>query len=210
MAKFSSEQLSDHLYFNKLPEVYRIYDKAQYPKYPLKRYLQSLLYGGFKPIVDSVPGLFELIDPETCPDEWLWLLLECFGIPYFDDILPVYQRRLVSGIGELTRRRGTYACVRYLARLLTGMEVELTREDREGKIYLTVKLIAETSEQAANLEISTAVLERYLEYWIPFWLNPEVTTEVRTQEIKSRTYMNTLVTYIASYSIIPDLEGGSV
>lgn len=201
-----SNKLLDYLYNMKLPQVYRSEDFLQKPKYPLLRYLQAISDSGFKEALKEIDDLLFLLDAEKCPEYIVKYYLECFGIEYFEDIPLIYQRRILSGLGELIRRRGTYSCVRYLARLLTSMEVELTREDREGKIYLIVKLIAESAEQVANLSVSANVLNRYLQFWIPFWLNPETVTEIKVQDVNLNTYLGIVTISDKTDDIIPELD----
>lgn len=193
----------DHLYYKKLPEIYRIEDLKQTPSTPLYRYLKSLGEGGFKEVISDIEGLYNLIDPSKCPDAILPFFMESFGLSYYEDIDPVYQRKLVSNIGELVKRRGTYSCVRYLARALTGMTVDMDRLQEENNVTLNVYLEAETADQVANLDVGVLVLEKYLKYWVPFWLNVKVMPKLKTQFIESTSYTTGAVSHSNSYKIIP-------
>lgn len=206
MANITAEMLVNHLYNNKLPQIYRNLDLEQLPiKQPLYRYLQSLIIGGSSDLIKDIEGLLYLVDPETCPDVFLPLFLQSFGIEFNEDIDAVYQRKLVSNIGELVKRRGTYSCVKYLAKVLTGMDVNITREENEEEgVTVTVTLLAETLDQVTNLDISTKVLERYLTSYIPFWLLPiKVDSFIKTQNIQFK--MNTVfsVSYYSKYDLVP-------
>ena len=150
----TSSEISDYLYYRKLPQVYRDMDRLQ-PNYPLKRYLTSLVEGGFTDIITSSNDFLSLVDPERCPEEFLPYLCYSFGLEYFEDIDALYQRRLLSNIGELIRRRGTYSGVRFLIRSLTGLECQLSysRQTYEGVTgrWLIVEL--DTTDTAYDTSI---------------------------------------------------------
>ena len=204
MSKLNIEKLCDLLYYNKLPEVYRDLDSKQKPKYPLYRFLKSAIIDGGGIIVQDIENLSSLIDPETCPEDLLPYLLKCFGLPYFEDIPIIYQRKLVSSIGELIKRRGTYSCVRYLARVLTNMEVKIERIDLDGDIRLKVILIAESINDIINLDVSIKVVQRYLNYFIPFWLQPVfIESEIIPQKIQTMLYTVPYTGFGYNYSLVP-------
>ena len=64
----TSKSMLDLLYNRKLPQIYRDEDKKL--GYPLKRYLESLIDGGFCGSIKDIEGLMLLIDPETIPEEY--------------------------------------------------------------------------------------------------------------------------------------------
>ena len=98
----NSEQLLNHLYYKKLPQVYRDMDKML-KTYPLKRYLSSLVDGGYAEVLKNAEGILDLVDPEKCPSEFLPYLCESFGLEYFEDMDDTYQRRFLMNIGEILR-----------------------------------------------------------------------------------------------------------
>lgn len=204
MSKFSEEKLIDHLYYNKLPEIYRIKDLEQKPPLPLYRYLMFMGYGGFSYTIDDAYGALSLVDPEECPKDALPYLLESFGIPYHKDIPEIYQRRLLANVGELVKRRGTYNCIKYLSRALTGMDVDIERKENRGRVTLSITMKAETAEQVENLPISLAVFRNYLKQWVPFWLDPYVQTIVNTQDIEDDSFIFGLVVEKHEYDLVPE------
>lgn len=199
----SAEQLLDHLYYNKLPQVYRDMDSLQLT-YPLKRYLSSLIEGGYAEVLKDTTGLMDLVDPEKCPSEFLPYLCESFGLEYFEDINDSYQRKFLLNIGEIIKRRGTYACIRYLVRVLTGLNVEMKYErDFEGR-HLYVTLLTETLQQAENVETSVFVVERYIRTQLPYFIRPFVSFRVDTQVLQSDIYRCNLMTNTSiKYNLIP-------
>ena len=101
------EDLLHTLYNRKLPEIYREEDSKI--KYPLKRYLESLVEGGFKGAIEDIEGLLLLTDPKSIPESLFPYLCESFGLEYFPDIDVTYQRKFLNNLGELIRRRGTFS-----------------------------------------------------------------------------------------------------
>ena len=144
----TSKSLLDHLYYKKLPQIYR--DEDAKLKYPLKRYLESLIDGGFCGSIKDIEGVMLLIDPETIPEKFFPYLYESFGLEYFPDIDISYQRKFLMNIGELIKRRGTFSSVQYLIKVLTGLEAELSLENNN----LNIVLHAKDLEQIDSIETS--------------------------------------------------------
>lgn len=201
----TQEQLLTHLYYNKLPQVYREADRAL-KTYPLKRYLSALVDGGYAELLTDINGIMDLIDPQKCPEEFLPYLCESFGLEYFEDIAPQYQRRFLSNIGEIIKRRGTYSCVRFLTRVLTGLNVELEyiRGEHDGVNgrHLIVTLLSETVEQLLNIDTSMAVVERYLKTQIPYYIAPSITSRIVTQQVECPVFIAGAVTIYKSYDLV--------
>lgn len=202
----TSNSLVDHLYYNKLPQVYRDMDSSLITK-PLYRYLKALSDGGFLEALQGINGLLDLVDPEKCPEEFLAYLCESFGLEYFEDISPVYQRRFLLNVGEIIRRRGTYSCVKFMARVLTNMDVELQYlrgeyNEQEGR-HLIITLLADTLEQILNMDTSIKVIERYIGTQIPYYIYPHVTSRVKTQVVQSKVYRVNVLSSTLSYNLLP-------
>ena len=161
----TSEKLFDHLYNRKLPQVYRDMDTLPTVNFALKRYLSSLIEGGYSEVLKDISKLLDLIDPEKCPNEFLPLLCESFGLEYFEDIDPVYQRRFLANIGEMVKRRGTYAGVRYIVRVLTGYDVELEylrgeHKNKKGR-HLFISLLVDVEKGVGKLDVEKDIIDRY-------------------------------------------------
>ena len=206
MATLSAKQLLDHLYYHKLPQVYRDADK-ELKSYPLYRYLGSLIEGGYAEALTDINNLLNLVDPQKCPEEFLPYFCNSFGLEYFEDIDSGYQRKMLANIGEVIKRRGTYSCVRFLVRVLTGMDVELEYirgeyNEVEGR-HLIVTLLASSLDQINNMDTNRAVVERYIQTQIPYYIYPHIYSRVATQEVKFNVYRKNAITYYASYKIAP-------
>lgn len=200
----SKDSILKYLYYGNLPEVYRVEDLKQKPKLPLYRYLQAIIESGFSDMTESIEGLLLLVDPKDCPEVFLPYLLKCFGFDYFEDIDPKYQRKLVASIGELVKRKGTCSGVKYLARVLTGLDAKLSTSEVEGRNVLTVELLFDTLGQVENLDNDIKSVERYIEYFVPFWVLPvTVTSSIRVQELKEKNYIGSAMTCYTSYNLVP-------
>lgn len=176
------QSLLDLLYNRKLPQVYRDEDKKI--GYPLKRYLESLIEGGFCGSIKDIEGVMLLIDPENIPEKFFPYLYESFGLEYFPDIDIVYQRKFLMNIGELIRRRGTFSSVQFLIKVLTGLEAELSYKDR----VLTITLSAKTMGQIDDIETSMRVISNFIKTQIPYYVTPVIESRIDTQVIPSKSY----------------------
>lgn len=205
----TKEQLLNHLYYNKLPQIYRDMDMTL-KTYPLKRYLSSLIEGGYCEALEDIENILTLVDPEKCPKEYLPYLCNSFGLEYFEDIDEIYQRRFLSNIGEVIKRRGTYSCVRFLVRVLTGLNVELKYfrgvfQEKQGR-HLVVTLLADTIEQVMNIGTSVFVVERYIQTQLPYYIYPHVASRVTTQEVKTIIFRANAITSHTSYDLVSDSQ----
>ena len=196
----SSKDLLNLLYYQKLPKIYRDADATV--DFALKRYLESLIEGGFCGSIEDIEGIMLLIDPETVPDKFFPYLCESFGLEYFPDIATSYQRKFLLNLGELIRRRGTFSSVRYLIKVLTGLEAELSYKD----CTLTIVLLARTLEQISTIETSMYVIGNFIKTQIPYFVNPVISSRVDTQIITSNSYSHSA---IGSYKLYTISTGGN-
>lgn len=198
------EQLLNHLYYNKLPQTYRDADKSLMT-YPLKRYLSSLIEGGYVEAIVDIENLTNLVDPEKCPKEFLPMFCNSFGLEYFEDVGDTYQRRFLLNIGEIIKRRGTYSCVRFFVKVMTGLNVELRyfNGDYQGEQgrHLIITLLAETMEQVLNIGTSVFIVERYIQTQIPYYILPHVASKVAVQEVKVKVYKANFVQSTSFYNL---------
>lgn len=191
----TSESLLNLLYGRKLPQVYREYDSTV--KLTLKRYLDSLIEGGFCGSIEDIERVMLLIDPENIPEKFFPYLCESFGLEYFPDIDVSYQRKFLMNIGEFTKRRGTFFSVRYMIRALTGLEAELYLEGNT----LNITLLSKTLEQMNSMEISVGIIRNYIQTQIPYYITPNITYKIATQVISSYSYSLSAVTMQKSYQL---------
>ena len=191
----TSKSMLDLLYYKKLPQIYR--DEDRKLGYPLKRYLESLIEGGFYGSIEDIKGLMLLIDPETIPEEFFPYLYESFGLEYFPDIDVSYQRKFLLNMGELVRRRGTFSSVQFLIKVLTGLEAELSFKDNE----LSIVLLARTIEQIDDIEISMFVIGNFIKTQIPYYVTPVISSRIASQTIHSKSYSHSTIGSYKFYKI---------
>ena len=191
----TSESFLDLLYNKKLPQIYRDEDKKI--GYPLKRYLESLIEGGFCGSIKDIDMLMLLIDPETIPEKFFPYLYESFGLEYFPDIDVSYQRKFLLNIGELVKRRGTFSSVQFLIKVLTGLEAELSFKDDE----LGIVLLAKTLGQIYSIDTSRHVIRNFIQTQIPYYVSPVISSRVDTQIITSKSYSHSAVGNYKFYKI---------
>lgn len=168
----TSKELVDYMYYRCLPKFYLEEDSKL--GVPLYRYLQVLVYGGYAYNIESADKLIDLVNPETCPQEYLRILWESFGFSYYDGIGIEYYRKFLMNYGELVRRRGTYSGVRYMARALTGMDVHLRYYRGElfgvyGR-YIIVGVITKDEEDVERLKDRVEVIETFISDFVPYYI----------------------------------------
>lgn len=182
MAKFTAEQLLNHLYNKRLPQVYREADVDT--KYCLKRYLQAMIEGGFAEAITSADGITDLTDPLKCPDSIFPLLFSSFGYTYSVDIPILYQRKILQNHGELYQKRGTIEYVYVLTRILTGFDCEVTTERVDGVRVLTIKMFVDNSVTAVDQQHYVNLVKRFVtEGYIPFYLDVETNIVVDVVDV---------------------------
>lgn len=196
----NSENLLDLLYNRKLPQVYR--DEDRKIGFPLKRYLESLVEGGYKGAIEDIQKLLLLIDPKAIPEKLFPFLCGSFGLDYLPDIDVIYQRKFLLNLGELVRRRGTFSSVHYMIRALTGLESELSCEDNT----LSIVLLAKDLEQVSSLALSTDIIGNYIQTQIPYYITPVISSRIDAQVIESKSYAHSKIIYYKHYQIGKEVD----
>ena len=174
MSTFTGSDLANHLYYNKLPSVYRNYDQEYTKKKDLYRYLHAVNEGAFNDTLEQAYSMTKLVDPLTCPEKWLPYLYYSWGLPYFEDIGVYYNRKFLSTIGEFIRRRGTMGGIRYIIRVLTGLECDLHYErETDGDVsigrYMHILLKSKDLEKLKSIDFDSGIVNRFLELHIPYY-----------------------------------------
>ena len=191
MAKFTAEQLLNHLYNKRLPQVYREADiDAQYC---LKRFLQSMIEGGFAETISLADGITDLTDPLKCPDKYFPILFESFGYKYSSDIPIIYQRKILQNHGELFQKRGSIEYIYVLTRILTGFDCSVDIERVNGVRVLSISMFVDNSVTSTEKQHYVNLVKKYVtEGYIPFYLDVETNIIVDVVDI------STAPQYIAS------------
>lgn len=207
MSAITGQELADFLYNRKLPVLYRNMDASETEKQDLYRYLQAVFQGGFNTTLEQIAAMTDLVNPLTCPVEYLPYLYQSFGLPYFEDIGEYYNRRFLASIGEFLRRRGTIGGVRYLVRVLTGMESQISYErvmnEKEHSRYLHVYPVFPDVTSLAEIEVTSYTIKRFLDLHLPFYLRsiffPFIETQYLVTDIHNGVSLaNTIVQYLFS------------
>lgn len=139
MSRINTEEFLEYLY-GRLPTQWRLLDQEQ--GLPLYNYLKVIVYGGMDKNIELANKFTELTDPVRCPSPFFPTLYESIGLKYDWGINEIYHRRVFQNIGELMRRRGSYNSIRYLIRVLTGMECNLDYQRSPVKSYENTDLVA--------------------------------------------------------------------
>ena len=171
---FTSEELADFIYEKKIPALYRIADSEGTKNNDLHRFMQSAFQGGYTDTLVKSAMMKSLVNPRTCPDEFLPFLFKSWGLPYFEDIGIYYNRKFLENIGTFLRRRGTMGGTRYIIRALTGfrslLEYERKTTSEENGRYLYVTFLLDSISELETLEVSTYTVTRFLQEHLPFYL----------------------------------------
>lgn len=118
---------SNYLY-KQLPAYYRYRDIET--EYTLERYLKCL--GEYLNVVfEETDDIKDLLDVEKMPSKFLPYYAKMFGIKIYDDISEEFQRKLLANIVPILKRKGTRDVIEFVARELTGYDVDIT----EGNEY---------------------------------------------------------------------------
>lgn len=199
----TTDRMLNLLYEKKLPQIYR--DEDSKIGFPLKRYLESLIEGGYCDSIEDIEGILSLIDPMTVPDAFFPYLCKSFGLTYFPDIDISYQRKFLANIGEINNRRGTFSCVQFLIRVLTGLSCELSYYEGEyggqDGNYLFIELKARTMDELNKIETSMEVISNFIGTQIPYYVLPVISSSLSVQVVSSKSYSHSAVTQFKSYTI---------
>lgn len=176
--------------YNRLPRFYHRYDNGD-----LQKYIETLCEYGYGDIIDSINEFTNYIDPEKCPVGVLPIFCKCFEVPFSPDIDPKYIRKLLSNLGELRRRRGSLNCIRFLVRVLTGLEISVVYAVTTGLISLSIKVItlAQITEQAVSQKVIKFFIANYLPYTVR---DVEILIEVGNVVLPSEHFIKTQITML--------------
>lgn len=212
----ATKTMGEYLY-NKLPEIYRVYDTSG----ELKKYISALCDYGLDVLLERINVSSNNLDPSTCEASLLPILCASFGVNYYPDVPDIYYRRLLKNVGELIRRRGTYNCVHYLSRVLTGMESlvdfswmgfgsvaipGVTEIDEIDANVLYITLLANTVEQAVNSEELKDVVKKFILDFVPFYVKDvEINADVGLVQLTFRVKRDNIIVSRKDYTLRPKI-----
>lgn len=107
----------DKFLYDSLPPIYRSEDLKIKPNpEPLKRFLQILHEGGFKPLIESVESLRNLSDIDNARPEDLNLIVQSLGLEFPFNMTDSERRKYIKTIPSIYKLKGTEDSFNYLAR----------------------------------------------------------------------------------------------
>ena len=115
--------------YDSLPAIYRIEDVHQ--DFTLKRYLDVL--GHYMNFVcnetESITGLY---DVDKMPVNFLKRYASLFDFPLYEDMSEELQRKMLSNLVPILRRKGTREVIEFVAREVTGCDIRVTEGDSKA------------------------------------------------------------------------------
>lgn len=193
---FSNSDLAEFIYNRKIPEIYRIADDEISSNRDLNRFLHVGIDGGLGDTIPKIANLKTLVDPLTCPAQFLPVLASSWGLPYFEEIGVYFNRKFLSCIGEFMKRRSTMGGVKYIIRVLTGFDSDLEYErvsegEKQGR-FLRYTLKPSTIKELDRLGVSEKALSHFIQRNIPFYITVDYkgASVLQNEELKSITRKN--------------------
>lgn len=183
MSRITNDRLLEYMY-NRLPQVYRDMD-SDLKTTPFRRYLSALILGGYGEQLKEINDFENLVDPMTCPAEFLPYFCKSFNLKYSYKLPSDSQRKVLANIGAIMHRVGTYSCLRFVLRTLmnwknTHFSYErdpiLNGEKKKGR-YLDIYIELEEDYDYSRLEEYIRLVElnnevlRYLSQFIPYYID---------------------------------------
>nr|DAI99404.1 MAG TPA: tail protein [Caudoviricetes sp.] len=112
--------------YESLPAIYRLEDIHQ--SYTLKRYLDVL--GDYMNFVcNETENIMDLYDVDKMPVNFLKRYASLFDFPLYEDMPEALQRRLLSNLVPILRRKGTREVIEFVAREVTGCDINVIEGD---------------------------------------------------------------------------------
>lgn len=193
---FNNSDLAEFIYNRKIPEIYRIADDEISTDRDLNRFLHVGIDGGLGDTISKIANLKTLVDPLTCPPQFLPMLASSWGLPYFEEIGVYSNRKFLSCIGEFMKRRSTMGGVKYIIRVLTGFDTDLEYErvsegEKQGR-FLRYTLRPSSIKALDRLGVSEKALSHFIQRNIPFYITVDYkgVAVLQSEELKSITRKN--------------------
>lgn len=121
--------------YNRLPEMYRREDAKDGIDFALKRYLEVLDKGGLQLLFGELLTLYDLFDVDTCPKEVLPLISRLLGYNFIDEVDEFMQRKIVSNLVEIYKRKGTKSVIDFITREFTHFDTKVV--ETQFRIFKT-------------------------------------------------------------------------
>lgn len=145
--------------YSQLPAYYRYRDIET--EYTLERYLKCL--GEYLSVVfEETDDIKDLLDVEKMPSKFLPYYAKMFGIKIYDDIPEDFQRKLLANIVPILKRKGTRDVIEFVARELTGYDVDVTEGNEYAfKTWINEVYLPLGAKQSLTFEDTQTIHYRY-------------------------------------------------
>lgn len=169
-------KITDFMY-EKLPKVYRRMDTQK----QLYRYLQAIFEGGLKPTLEAIGNLVSLVNPTTCPAEFLPILCEQFGLIYLNEVPEKFHRKLLQNIVHLYKIKGTKPCLEFLGRELSGYPCKVVEIPGVDEFELQIYTYDDGDE--AELLLIQDIINKYINLFSPVYISCRVIVSYEFSDI---------------------------
>ena len=163
----SSENFGLKIY-DRFPPSYREDDVKE--KFALKRYLQVLGDGGFKPVIEDINGLTLHVNPRTTQSVVLPYLAEQYGLEVFHGIPDDYLRFLIPLLSNVWEKKGSVEVLDSIVQVVSGVKSQSeVLYDSQDNPYIKVKL--EMDYNFGNYFPDADKFNRLLRKFIPYYVD---------------------------------------
>ena len=112
--------------YESLPPIYALED--EYQGRVLKRYLDVLGFA-MNILCNETEDIRKLYDVDHMPMEFLQRYASIFDFPIYSEMPEYLQRKMLSNIVPILRRKGTAEVIEFIAREVTGCDIEVIEGD---------------------------------------------------------------------------------
>jgi hypothetical protein len=199
-----NEEFLNYLYNRLLPEYYRIEDSKN--GFPFKRYLKSLVDGGYSSAIKKSNDFSDLTNPMKCPQNFLPKFFESFGFEFQRMVEDRYYRKFLSEIGFLAQRRGSYSFIKYLSAQLLGYNVDLYYERSYNELeecdrHLVIVFHTKDTGEVVDNEENIAIARHFIQMHLPFYMTFSIFGNIPAQEINYNIYNGSVLIQSKEYTI---------
>jgi len=150
--------LLERIYRN-LPKHFRNADEKQ--RLQLKRYLDILVSGGFKPLREETEGLLDLINIEKIPAKYLPHLASELGFVFPYDLDEQTQRTYIKNAVLSYRLKGTKDALAFMIRELTQFKTDLDIDEDNKTLEIRLEVDLERHDFLNYVEKVDFLVEEY-------------------------------------------------
>lgn len=173
--KNSDIQNFDKYLYQALPQVYRVMDLEE-GELTFARLLDAMNQGGFVHTNNQIVQVLEMSQIDNCPENYLSIFAHSLGCDWIEDMPLQYRRKFLNLIVRLYQSKGSRTSIEYLARELSGFEVDIIENDipdeywQEGdekKRLFTIKLLAPEVDDPIQSKESEVTITKIIGRFVP-------------------------------------------